>query len=93
MLSNIYYLSFKLILNYFVIKGQQKRRIRCFWGNSPCNGYKNKDEEEEYCDQNDVKKFFCDRFEGQHEGLTWSSKKDGQEYDYPKRFFKYARFL
>ena len=54
--------------------GVQKRRIRCMWGNKACDGYSNQDETEQFCSQEDVKDYFCDRFQGESYPLKWSRR-------------------
>ena len=44
------------------------------WGNKACDGYSNQDETEQFCSQEDVKDYFCDRFQGESYPLKWSRR-------------------
>ena len=62
------------------------------WGNKPCDDYTNQDEIEPFCNQNDVKDKFCDRFEEEFP-LSWGRKEqDGENFGekYRGRKFKYV---
>ena len=72
------------ILLYF--KGEQKRRIKCMWGNTKCNGYYNEDETQPFCNQADTRSMFCDHFRGER-SLYWTPYAIKLD-KFPGRYFK-----
>ena len=86
------------MINQYHVVGTQARKIRCVWGNLPCEGFTNEDEKQPFCNQKDVWTKFCNRFKGKGEReLHWSLKRwslkdgklfgkenEGRRFRYPK---------
>ena len=56
---------------FIMIKGEQIRRMRCYWGNDICPSYVNEDENQPFCNQHDVRERFCNSFDN-NARLRWS---------------------
>lgn len=83
----------------FTIVGLQKKRIRCTWGGKACDDFNNVDETKAYCNQFDVRLFFCTSFK-EHKSRKVQRFSQYDEInnrlrymdDYPWRNFRYANF-